>query len=156
MRDALGETDLAMDRLRTAVTITEVRRNAAPCLGWTRHGTSIHTLLGRLAQQSADPWLAELTAATDGLARMSTILGPWTASVQERSTAAAEIVPPTLSPREQDVLRELARGATYADIATLLYLSENTVKTHVSSLYAKLAVSRRSEALAVARKLDLL
>ncbi len=155
-RDALGESEPALDRLRTAVTITEVRRNAAPCLGWTRHGTSIHTLLHRLGQQSADPWLAELTEATDGLARMSTILGPWTASVQERSTAAAEIVPPTLSPREQDVLRELARGATYADIATLLYLSENTVKTHVSSLYAKLAVSRRSEALAVARKLDLL
>jgi len=48
-----------------------------------------------------------------------------------------------------------ARGATYADVAANLYLSENTIKTHVSALYAKLAVSRRSEALAVARKLDL-
>jgi DNA-binding NarL/FixJ family response regulator len=40
-------------------------------------------------------------------------------------------------------------------MAANLYLSENTIKTHVSALYAKLAVSRRSEALAVARKLDL-
>jgi DNA-binding NarL/FixJ family response regulator len=40
-------------------------------------------------------------------------------------------------------------------MAANLYLSENTIKTHVSALYAKLAVGRRSEALAVARKLDL-
>ncbi|NUR07953.1 MAG: helix-turn-helix transcriptional regulator [Nocardioidaceae bacterium] len=63
---------------------------------------------------------------------------------------------PSLSPRERDVLHELARGATYADIASNLYVSENTVKTHVSSLYAKLAVSRRSDALAVARTMHLL
>jgi DNA-binding NarL/FixJ family response regulator len=44
----------------------------------------------------------------------------------------------------------------YADIAAALYLSENTVKTHVSSLYGKLGVRRRSDALAVARSLDLL
>ena len=57
---------------------------------------------------------------------------------------------PSLSSRERDVLTQLARGATYADIAETLCVSENTVKTHVSSLYSKLAVSRRSQALAVA------
>jgi DNA-binding NarL/FixJ family response regulator len=61
-----------------------------------------------------------------------------------------------LSLRERDVLLGLARGSTYADIAANLYVSENTVKTHVSSLYAKLAVGRRSDALAVARTLRLL
>ena len=54
------------------------------------------------------------------------------------------------------MLHELARGSTYADIAANLFVSENTVKTHVSSLYAKLAVNRRSAALAVARSIDLL
>ena len=63
---------------------------------------------------------------------------------------------PVLSPREREVLGELARGATYADIAAALFVSENTVKTHVSSLYSKLGVSRRSKALAVARGLRLL
>ena len=63
---------------------------------------------------------------------------------------------PSLSAREREVLNELARGATYADIAAELFVSENTVKTHVSSLYGKLAVTRRSEALAVARNLHLL
>ncbi|HRK44447.1 MAG TPA: helix-turn-helix transcriptional regulator [Nocardioides sp.] len=61
-----------------------------------------------------------------------------------------------LSPREREVLAELARGSTYADIAAALFVSENTVKTHVSSLYGKLAASRRSEALATARSLHLL
>jgi DNA-binding NarL/FixJ family response regulator len=61
-----------------------------------------------------------------------------------------------LSPREREVLNELARGSTYADIAAKLFVSENTIKTHVSSLYGKLAVGRRSEALAVARNLHLL
>ena len=50
----------------------------------------------------------------------------------------------------------LARGATYADIARSLDLSENTVKRHVSSLYSKLGVRRRSDALAVARAKHLL
>ena len=66
------------------------------------------------------------------------------------------MVVPVLTPRERDVLRELARGATYADIAAQLYVSGNTVKTHVSSLYSKLAATRRSEALATARNLNLL
>ena len=54
------------------------------------------------------------------------------------------------------MLNELARGSTYADIAANLFVSENTVKTHVSSLYGKLSVNRRSEALAVARNLHLI
>ena len=44
---------------------------------------------------------------------------------------------------------------TYADIAASLFVSENTVKTHVSSLYGKLGAARRSEALATARNLHL-
>jgi len=79
-----------------------------------------------------------------------------TPTPRERETASDSVVRPLLSPREREVLGELARGATYADIAASLFVSENTVKTHVSSLYGKLAVSRRSEALAVARSLHLL
>ena len=54
------------------------------------------------------------------------------------------------------MLNGLARGATYADIAADLFVSENTIKSHVSSLYGKLTVNRRSEALAVARSLHLI
>ncbi|HEY2879108.1 LuxR C-terminal-related transcriptional regulator [Nocardioides sp.] len=156
LRDALGEHAAALDLLRTAVVVTEVRGNAVPFLGWTRQGTSMHVLLEGLQKESADPWVDQLVEATRGLPGMSEVLGPWTATVEERQVVPDTAVRPALSPRERDVLRGLARGATYADIAAALYLSENTVKTHVSSLYGKLGVRRRSDALAVARTLDLL
>jgi DNA-binding CsgD family transcriptional regulator len=63
---------------------------------------------------------------------------------------------PGLTVRERDVLLELARGATYADIAESLVVSQNTVKTHVANLYAKLGAERRSSALAIARTCGLL
>ena len=76
--------------------------------------------------------------------------------MRERTTGPDPMFLPELTPREREVLHELARGSTYADIAVNLFVSENTVKTHVSSLYGKLGASRRSEALAVARNLNLL
>jgi ATP/maltotriose-dependent transcriptional regulator MalT len=156
LRDALGEGGAALEVLQTAVTVTEVRRNAVPFLGWTRQGTSLHTLLDRLHRQTPQPWLAELVAATKGKPGIVAVLAPWTPTVRERTSAADPGFLPALTPREREVLHELARGSTYADIAVNLFVSENTVKTHVSSLYSKLTVSRRSEALAVARSLNLL
>lgn len=62
---------------------------------------------------------------------------------------------PRLTAREREVLAHLGRGSTYADIAESLVVSENTVKTHVSSVYAKLGAGRRSQALKIARALGL-
>ena len=95
-------------------------------------------------------------ATLSTLALPGCIFAVSTARPRELEIADDPVVRPHLSPREREVLTELARGATYADIAATLYLSENTVKTHVSSLYGKLAATRRSEALAVARRLRLL
>jgi DNA-binding NarL/FixJ family response regulator len=63
---------------------------------------------------------------------------------------------PVLSPREQEVLELIARGFSYADIARLRELSIHTVQTHIKHLYAKLAVSSRSEAVYEATQLGLL
>lgn len=51
-----------------------------------------------------------------------------------------------LTPREADVLRLIARGHTNTEIAERLYLSEGTVRNHVSSVFAKLDVSDRTQA----------
>jgi DNA-binding CsgD family transcriptional regulator len=55
-----------------------------------------------------------------------------------------------------DVLRELALGGSYTDIAATLFITENTVKTHLASLYRKLGATRRGEALRAAREAGLL
>ncbi|WP_420036971.1 LuxR C-terminal-related transcriptional regulator [Streptomyces sp. cg28] len=61
-----------------------------------------------------------------------------------------------LSPRERDVLNRLAQMMTTEEIAAELYLSVNTVKTHLKSVYRKLAVTRRSAAVRRARELQIL
>jgi DNA-binding CsgD family transcriptional regulator len=157
--DALGDPGAALDALCEAATATEARRNAVPFLGWTRQGTPMAGLLPRLDATCGDrptTWCRELAADGAERADITALLGPVTASAREQALAAPGVAAPALSPREREVLLELARGATYADIAARLYVSENTVKTHVSSLYGKLAASRRSEALAVARRLHLI
>ncbi|OKI02112.1 helix-turn-helix transcriptional regulator [Streptomyces sp. CB02923] len=61
-----------------------------------------------------------------------------------------------LSAREREVLGRLAQMMTTEEIAADLYLSVNTVKTHLKSVYRKLAVTRRSAAVRRARELELL
>ncbi|MGC9540147.1 LuxR C-terminal-related transcriptional regulator [Streptomyces sp. UG1] len=61
-----------------------------------------------------------------------------------------------LSEREHDVLERLAQMMSTEDIAADLYVSVNTVKTHLKSVYRKLAVNRRGDAVRRARELHLL
>ncbi|MEV6284017.1 LuxR C-terminal-related transcriptional regulator [Kribbella sp. NPDC051770] len=61
-----------------------------------------------------------------------------------------------LTAREADVLDELALGSSYTEIAQALFITENTVKTHLMSLYRKLGVEKRSAALRVGRTAGLL
>lgn len=51
-----------------------------------------------------------------------------------------------LTPRELDVLTLLGEGCSNRDIARTLFISENTVKFHLSSIFSKLQVSSRAEA----------
>jgi len=57
-----------------------------------------------------------------------------------------------LTPRELDVLRDMAVGMTNQEIATHLYVSENTVKYHVHSILDKLGFADRREASQFARE----
>jgi DNA-binding NarL/FixJ family response regulator len=63
---------------------------------------------------------------------------------------------PTLTSRETDVLDHLATGASYSLIARELDVQLNTVRTHIRSLYEKLGVINRAEAVNMAWNLDLL
>jgi len=57
-----------------------------------------------------------------------------------------EVDLPILTNRERDVLNLIVKGFSYKEIATLLHLSLNTVPSHIKSIYSKLAVHSRSEA----------
>lgn len=61
-----------------------------------------------------------------------------------------------LTPREQDVLRLVARGLRNQDIADELVISVRTVKVHVSNIMGKLGANNRTEAVAEARRRGLL
>jgi len=58
----------------------------------------------------------------------------------------------TLTAREVDVLRLIVAGHSNREIATLLYISEGTVKTHVNHILMKLGVSDRTQAVTTALK----
>lgn len=67
-----------------------------------------------------------------------------------------EAVATVLSPRETDILRLVAQGHTNREIAARLYLSEGTVKNHVSRILTRLALRDRTQAALRARDLGLL
>jgi DNA-binding CsgD family transcriptional regulator len=62
----------------------------------------------------------------------------------------------TLSPREMEVLRLIAKGASNRGIAEQLVISEPTVKSHVTSILRKLNVKSRTQAVASARELQII
>lgn len=61
-----------------------------------------------------------------------------------------------ISPRELEVLIELAAGRSNKEIARRLAVSPNTIKTHASRLFSKLGAARRTDAIARARALGLI
>ena len=97
----------------------------------------------------------ELVAGVRVVARGDALLAPAvTRRVVEAFTALPAPSPapdlPELSPREFEVLRELARGRSNAEIASALFVSEATVKTHVSNVLGKLGLRDRIQAVVYA------
>ncbi|WP_158675554.1 helix-turn-helix transcriptional regulator [Nocardia stercoris] len=132
--EALGETDSADTRWVSACTLIEQT-------GLLRPLALVPTRLVRT--------LSERTGVS-------------TSGVAEFLAAATPSVFPTdvpvvrLTDREQAILRELARGEPLRKIAEKQFVSINTVKTQLRSMYQKVGGHSREEAVAIARKLGLL
>jgi DNA-binding CsgD family transcriptional regulator len=67
------------------------------------------------------------------------------ASLVVRSFAVSHDSP--LSARETQVLQSIAQGKTYTKIATELFINKETVRSHIRSIYHKLEVNNKSDAL---------
>jgi DNA-binding NarL/FixJ family response regulator len=112
-----------------------------------------HAILTRDA--STDEIVAAIVAVAAGLVALQ----PHAMSTADLGdghvTRGEERTIEPLTVRERDVLGELARGVPNKAIAARLGISEHTVKFHIASIFAKLAVSSRTEAVARGARLGL-
>jgi NarL family two-component system response regulator LiaR len=97
-----------------------------------------------LKTASAEHVIAAVRAAADGTASLSPDLLTRLTQALRRPPPADPLEP--LSPRERDVLRLIARGHSNRQIARELAIGEQTVKTHVRSILAKLGLQDRVQA----------
>ncbi|MFE1289982.1 LuxR C-terminal-related transcriptional regulator [Streptomyces sp. NPDC058751] len=141
--DALGDDSTAQRLVARALRTARPERLRRPFLeagpwlrGFVRH---------RPVLAQGHEWLPE-TAAVRGT-------GP--ARGADPEPVAEPVVEP-LSEREREVLERLAQMMSRDEIAADMHLSVNTVKTHLKSVYRKLAATRRGEAVRRARDLHLL
>ncbi|MFJ9364747.1 response regulator [Nocardia sp. NPDC101769] len=102
-----------------------------------------------------DAGRAEIAAAIRSVASGHTTLA---ADVGRRLLSALDAPPEPpadLTDRERDVLRLMAQGHNNSEIAKELFIGVSTVKTHINSLFAKLGVRDRGQAIAYAHRTGL-
>ena len=133
---SLGRPEEAAQALEQALAIASREGYRRPFAG----GLPLRRLLERQLDRPTAyaPLVAELLGA-----------------LQERDDAPAGLLEP-LSERERAVLRLLPTLLSYPEIGGELFVAANTVKTHVKSIYRKLDVGSRREAVARARTLRLI
>ncbi len=98
---------------------------------------------------------AQLIKAIEGTVAGQTFVDPTVAGrlftqIADPTVARDTTLANSLSQRERDVLRLLARGLSNTEIANQLYLSEGTIRNYVSTLFEKLGVSDRTRAALIA------
>src|SRR5690242_1256208 len=104
---------------------------------------------------------SDLVSAVRTVASGQSMLDPATTARLMRSLRAEPADSPavpselaSLSPREREILALIGDGLTNREIGKRLYLSEKTVKNHISRLLAKLGVQRRVQAAVLASQLE--
>lgn len=149
---AVGQAAIAIHTARRLAREGEARRAAEHALH--RQQQLLRSLVDELA-----PELAALARRVDETGQASGPVGRADTATEARvapSGAAQPTVdlprsgPLALTHREVEVLGLLAQGLSNKEIAGVLWLSDRTVERHITSLYRKIGVARRSEATAFA------
>ncbi len=149
--------DLEMPRLDGVETLRRLRQSdtAAKVLVFTAYDSDERIVTA--VQAGAQGYLLkgaprqELFNAIRIVAGGGSLLQPLVASkLVQRASQPPPASFESLTPRELEVLQELARGRQNKEIAAKLVISERTVKFHVSAILAKLDAGNRTEAVAIA------
>jgi len=139
-----GDQARARRSLQRALRLGEPERLRLPFAmerSWIRPALRRHPDLARAHRQLLGPGL----------------VGPAFFPAQPPSTdQAAPMVVEQLTDRERDVLRRVAEMLSTAEIAAEMYISVNTVKTHLKSIFRKLGAADRRKAVRRARQLKLI
>ena len=158
---AFGQSQAASGSLEDAMTTLDhglaLRRKLPELSPWP----TMHHLLvmGRVAVMAGDPPLGRqlldeaavmIRRYPQGMAAMITRLDAARKSLRESKNGELRIE--YLTAREIDILRKLATPQSLSQIASELYVSPNTVKTHTLSLYRKLGARSRDEAVRIGRE----
>lgn len=173
--DALPQLHEVAPRARIVMlTVSEDASDMAQALARGAAGYLLKTIEGDALSQAIDRVLAgesvvspEMTgklvaAYRSAVAQPQPDERPDAAHAMAPTTSASTAPPPliseypasaalgTLSPRELDILREIARGASNKDIARTLGIAETTVKIHVQHILRKLGLTSRVQAAVLA------
>lgn len=105
-------------------------------------------------RKEADPEL--LLASIRAAARGQSLLDPTVANALMHELTGAGRHNTNLTEREQAVLRQIALGQTNREIAAVLMITEETVKTHVGNILTKLQLAHRTQAVIYALKKGLI
>jgi LuxR family transcriptional regulator, maltose regulon positive regulatory protein len=151
---ATGDFDAAIGTLKEGLAL---RRNTAELSPWP----TIHHLL---AMSRVEANAGELQQAEHLIDEAAQLMSRFPAGMEAmrgrladarsslRQPRSPESATETLTARELEVLRQLQGPMTLAEIASELYLSRNTVKTHAQAVYRKLGASSRSDAVRIGRR----
>jgi LuxR family transcriptional regulator, maltose regulon positive regulatory protein len=158
---ALGRSQAASGDLEQAMATLEhglnLRRKIPGLSPWpTLHHLLVMSQVAimagdlQLARQLLDEVPPLIRHFKDGVAPMMSRLEAVRKSLREHQNGNGHVE--ALTAREIDVLRRLTGSLSLGEIASELYLSPNTIKTHTASLYRKLGARSRSEAVKIGRE----
>jgi LuxR family maltose regulon positive regulatory protein len=143
--------DVSGDRIQARSSIREALALGEPesyIWTWLNIGPEIAPLLRDAKADSDTP--QKLLPYLDTL--LETCQTEFGESTQSQPS---ELVDP-LTPRELEIMRLISKGHSNPEIASVLVVTINTIKKHTSNIYGKLGVRSRTQAIARARKLNLL
>ena len=155
--------DVNMPIMSGVEMVEAIQKNDAPSILMLTISKHDEDLFGAIAA-GADGYLLkdaepdELRRAIILVAEGKSVLSPEVTSRVLKAVGSSHGIPAdiALSKREMDVLKCLARGMTSSQIASELFISENTVKTHVRHILEKLEASNRAEAVSRAIQLGII